>query len=156
MTSYVFLLHAMGPWGEENTKRFPNFNINQASWSPASMKRQKFKWTSFSMIRWPESLWRMSYGYFWRMKCWVFATGQTLNSQGWNYLKRDRTDVLSTCHWRSVFFPRTHRSTWKSTDCTRGLICNGEIFCRKLSSQSQQIYNEEMYVPGKNVCLYAI
>ncbi len=88
---------------ESNTKRSPNFNINRASWLPGILKRQKFKWTFLPVIRRPESLWKMSYGYFWRTKCSVSPQGKPWIARAGITWKEGLADVLGTCHWRSVF-----------------------------------------------------
>lgn len=118
-------------WGENNTKRSPNFNINRASWLPGILKRQKFKWTSLPVIRRPESLWKMSYGYFWRTKCSVSPQGKPWIARVGITWKEGLADVRGTCHWRSVFCSQCHRSPSEETVQKDSCIC--ESFCEKLT-----------------------
>lgn len=94
MARYKFFVAAAEPGGESNTARSQHFNINQASWLPGILKRQKFKWTPPPPPPPPprdKTTWVLV-----KDELWLFlenevlglATGQTLNSQGWNYLKR--------------------------------------------------------------------
>lgn len=135
MASYKFFVPATEPGGgESNTKRSPNFNIKRASWLPGILKRQKFKWTSLSLspvIRRPESLWKMSYGYFWRTKCSVSPQGKPWIARVGITWKEGLADVLGTCHWRSVFCSQCHRSPSEETVQKDSCIC--ESFCEKLT-----------------------
>lgn len=114
-----------------NTKRSPNFNINWASWLPGILKRQKFKWMSLPVIRRPESLWKMSYGYFWRTKCSVSPQGKPWIARVGITWKEGLADVLGTCHWRSVFCSQRHRSPSKET--VQKDSCIFESVCEKLT-----------------------
>lgn len=138
MASSLCLPHRPGRRGggrrrESNAKHSPNFNINWASWLPGILKRQEFKWTSLPAIRRPESLWKMSYGYFWRTKCsfsprgkpWIAGVGIT-----W---KEGLADALGTCHWRSVFrFTTPLISIWGTVQ-KDSCICKS--FCEKFKKE---------------------
>lgn len=122
--------------GGSKTKRSPNFNIKRASWLPGILKRQKFKWTSLPVIRRPESLWKMSYGYFWRTKCSVSPQGKPWIARVGITWKEGLADVLGTCHWRSVFCSQCHRSPSEETVQKDSCIC--ESFCEKLTNVCYQ------------------
>lgn len=98
---------------------------------PGILKRQKFKWTSLPVIRRPESLWKMSYGYFWRTKCSVSPQGKPWIARVGITWKEGLADVLGTCHWRSVFCSQCHRSPSEETVQKDSCIC--ESFCEKLT-----------------------
>lgn len=84
------------------------------------------------MIRRPESLWKMSYGYFWRTKClvspqgkpWIARVGITWKERpGW-------------CAWHlslkeCLFCSHCHRSPSEETVQKAPSIC--ESFCEKLT-----------------------
>lgn len=89
---------------------------------PGILKRQKFKWTSPPVIRRPESLWKMSYGYFWRTKCSVSPQGKPWIAGFGITWKEGLPDALGTCHWRSAFLFTVPQISIRGSR-TKGLVC---------------------------------
>lgn len=104
--------HTAWGWGGEQHRALPQTSILtgrhdcQAYWRDRNSNEP----LSAPAIRRPESLWKMSYGYFWRTKCSVSPQGKPWIARVGITWKGGLADALGTCHWRSVFCSRRHRS----------------------------------------------
>lgn len=75
-------------WGQNNTSTPQTSILREHHDCQAYWRDRNSNEPLFAVIRRPESLWKMSYGYFWRTKRLVSPQGKPWIAGVWNYLKR--------------------------------------------------------------------
>lgn len=134
MACYKFFVPATEPGGGgDNTKHSPNFNIKRASWLPGRLKRQKFKWTSLPRDKTTWVLVKDELWLFLENEVLGLATGQTLNSRGWNYLKRRAWLMYLALVIEGVSFLSSAIDLW-----TKRNSCICESFCEKFTGEGKK------------------